>query len=72
MRNIYVKLFFELGPVVQEMMFRRFHIESSRSPLVRRSGTIFAIREESIIWNTPAYIFNLDQLPFKVKVVWTG
>ena len=65
MRNIYAKL----GPVVQEMMFRRFHIESSSSSLVRRSGTICAIREESIIWNTPAYIFNLDQLPFKAKVV---
>ena len=71
MRNIYVKLF-ELGPVVQDMMFRRFHIESSGSTLVGQSGTICAIPEESIIWNTSAYIYNLDQLSFKAKVLWTG
>ena len=39
-------------------MFRRFHIESSGSPLVQRSGTICAIPERSIIRNTPAYILN--------------
>ena len=64
--------YFELGPMVQEIMFRRFHIESSGSPLVQRSGTICAIPEESIIWKTPVYIFNLDQLSFKAKVLWTG
>ena len=71
MRNIYVNLF-ELGPVVQEMMFKRFHIESSGSPLVRPSRTICAISEECIIWNTPTYTFNVDQLSFKAKVLWIG
>ena len=51
-------------------MFRRFYIESSGSPLVGRSGTICAILEEGIIWYT-AYIFNVDQLSFKAKVLWT-
>ena len=49
-------------------MFRRFHIESSRRTRVWQSGIICAIREGSINWNTPAYIFNLDQLSFKAKI----
>ena len=46
MRNIYVKLFGIRTSGSGEMMFRRFHIESSGSPLVRWSRTICAIPEE--------------------------
>ena len=48
MRNNSVKLF-EFGPVVQEMLFKRFLIYSSCGPLVWRSGIVYANLVEGIM-----------------------
>ena len=55
------------------MMFKRVHIDSSGTRLVKRSGTICAILKESIMGNTPGkYFFNFgpvvqQELSFKQK-----
>ena len=49
MRNNSSNIFFEFGPVTQEMSFKRFIIWSSGSPPVWWSGTIYALWKEGII-----------------------
>ena len=61
MRNNSVN-YFELGPVVQEMSFKRFLIWSSCGPPVQWSETIYSILEEGIMVNIHVKFFlNLDQ-----------
>ena len=56
------EIILNLDQFFRRLMYKRFHIDSSGSPLVRRSGTICAISVEGIMDNTHAkYFFNLDQ-----------
>ena len=57
MRDIPVKLF-ELGSVVQEMLFKRF-IWSSGSPSDRWSRTIYAILKEGIMGNIHVKLYEI-------------
>ena len=49
--------YFEFGPVVQEMSFKRFLIYSSGRPCVQQSRTIYAILVEGIMRDIHVKLF---------------
>ena len=57
--EIILRNYFEFGPVVQEMSFKRFLIRSTGSPSVGWRGTICAILKVGIMGNIYVKLYEI-------------
>ena len=52
-------IYFEFGPMIQEMLFKRFLILSSGGPPVQWSRTIYAILKGGIMGNIDVKLYEI-------------